>query len=50
VRGKGGFGYDPVLYISGLGRTVAELTAEEKNSLSHRAKAGRTIGRILCSI
>lgn len=45
--GKGGFGYDPILYIPGMGRTVAELSPEEKNKLSHRGKAGRAIARIL---
>ncbi|MDR3192920.1 MAG: non-canonical purine NTP pyrophosphatase, partial [Treponema sp.] len=35
-RGEGGFGYDPILYIPELGRTVAELPEEEKNRLSHR--------------
>lgn len=47
IRGKGGFGYDPILYIPELGRTVAELSAEEKNSLSHRSKAGRAIAKEL---
>jgi len=47
VRGSGGFGYDPILYIPELGRTVAELSAEEKNRLSHRGKAGRAISKIL---
>ena len=47
ARGKGGFGYDPILYIPELGRTVAELSAEEKNLHSHRGKAGRSIARIL---
>ena len=37
--GDGGFGYDPVFFIPGEGKTAAELTAEEKNSMSHRAKA-----------
>jgi XTP/dITP diphosphohydrolase len=46
--GSGGFGYDPILYIPSLGRTVAELTDDEKNRLSHRGKAGRAIGRFLC--
>ena len=47
ARGTGGFGYDPILYIPELGRTVAELSDEEKNRHSHRGKAGRMIGRIL---
>lgn len=38
-RGSSGFGYDPVLLLPDLGRTVAELTAEEKGRLSHRAQA-----------
>ena len=50
ARGTGGFGYDPVLYIPELGRTVAELSDEEKNRLSHRGKAGRVIGRILAGL
>src|SRR5205807_2408826 len=37
-RGENGFGYDPVFLLPVLGRTMAELTAEEKNRLSHRAK------------
>jgi XTP/dITP diphosphohydrolase len=44
VRGSGGFGYDPIMYIPALDKTVAELSEEEKNRLSHRAKAGRAIG------
>ncbi|MGI2335691.1 MAG: XTP/dITP diphosphatase [Dehalogenimonas sp.] len=38
-RGSGGFGYDPVFYLPELGCTMAELTPEEKNGLSHRARA-----------
>jgi XTP/dITP diphosphohydrolase len=38
-RGSGGFGYDPVFYFPALGKTFAELTAEEKNKYSHRGKA-----------
>ncbi len=38
-RGGGGFGYDPLFEIAGLFKTLAEITTEEKNSLSHRAKA-----------
>lgn len=47
ARGTGGFGYDPVLFVPGLGRTVAELSEEEKNRISHRGKAGRHIAAIL---
>ena len=38
-RGAKGFGYDPIFYVPGLDRYVAELTMEEKNRLSHRGKA-----------
>jgi XTP/dITP diphosphohydrolase len=38
-RGKGGFGYDPIFLIPDLGKTMAELSMQEKNRLSHRAKA-----------
>ncbi len=38
-RGCGGFGYDPVFFIPSLNRTAAELSPEEKNSISHRALA-----------
>ncbi|MEO8058564.1 MAG: non-canonical purine NTP pyrophosphatase [Burkholderiales bacterium] len=39
--GSGGFGYDPLMFIPALGRTVAELGAELKNAHSHRALAAR---------
>jgi XTP/dITP diphosphohydrolase len=38
-RGTGGFGYDPIFLLKDLGKTMAELSMEEKNRLSHRAKA-----------
>ena len=37
--GKGGFGYDPIFYYPPLGKSLAELTPEEKNQVSHRANA-----------
>lgn len=39
ARGGGGFGYDPVFEVAGLGLTAAELDAATKNHLSHRARA-----------
>ena len=42
-RGEAGFGYDPVFYLPALGRTMAELTAAEKNRLSHRARAAAAV-------
>jgi XTP/dITP diphosphohydrolase len=47
IRGRGGFGYDPIVYLPELGRTVAELSEEEKNRLSHRGKAGKAIAKLL---
>lgn len=38
-RGQGGFGYDPLFYYTPLGKTFGELTAEEKNKVSHRSDA-----------
>ncbi len=38
-KGEQGFGYDPVFYVEEKGKTFAELSMEEKNSLSHRGKA-----------
>ena len=40
-QGDGGFGYDPLFYIPSEGCTMAELTAERKNEISHRAVALR---------
>ncbi len=39
MRGNNGFGYDPIFYLPELGKTMAELTLDEKNRISHRAKA-----------
>jgi len=38
-RGRAGFGYDPLFWIPELGRTMAEITLEEKHNLSHRGRA-----------
>ena len=46
-RGRHGFGYDPIFMISGLKRTMAELSMDEKNRLSHRARAVRAARPIL---
>jgi XTP/dITP diphosphohydrolase len=40
-RGTNGFGYDPIFYLPELDRTMAELEMDEKNGLSHRARAVR---------
>ena len=39
VHGENGFGYDPVFYLPELGMTYAELLSEQKNAISHRARA-----------
>ncbi len=39
AAGQGGFGYDPIFYYPPLGKTFAEIPAEEKNKVSHRAIA-----------
>jgi XTP/dITP diphosphohydrolase len=36
-----GFGYDPVFYVSEFGKTLAEMTAEQKHKISHRGRAAR---------
>jgi XTP/dITP diphosphohydrolase len=46
-RGTEGFGYDPVFYFPPLGKSFAELNAEEKNQHSHRGKAFRRLMEIL---
>lgn len=46
-RGEGGFGYDPLMFIPASGRTVAELGAEEKNRVSHRARAAAQMASLL---
>jgi XTP/dITP diphosphohydrolase len=47
-RGEHGFGYDPVFEpVEAEGRTFAELTIEEKNGISHRARALRTLAELL---
>ncbi|MCS6763372.1 MAG: RdgB/HAM1 family non-canonical purine NTP pyrophosphatase [Candidatus Protistobacter heckmanni] len=43
TRGAGGFGYDPYFLIPALGKTVAELSKEEKAALSHRGQAVRLL-------
>ena len=46
-KGEGGFGYDPIFYLPGLGKTMAELTLEEKNKVSHRGRAARQVIKLL---
>jgi XTP/dITP diphosphohydrolase len=46
-QGVGGFGYDPLLWIPALGRTVAELDPETKNRHSHRAQAAMAMRELM---
>jgi len=51
IRGRGGFGFDPIFIPKEFpNRTFAELTIEEKNSVSHRGKAWRKLVRFLKEI
>lgn len=45
LQGEGGFGYDPLLFIPSLGQSVGQLSAAQKNSLSHRALASMDLAR-----
>jgi XTP/dITP diphosphohydrolase len=46
-RGSGGFGYDPAFIPDGDRRTVGEMAAEEKDAISHRARAARELAALL---
>lgn len=49
-RGENGFGYDPIFLIPALGRTMAEISMDEKNRLSHRALAMQNAKPILLKL
>ena len=44
-RGENGFGYDPLFWYDPLGKTLAEMSADEKNAISHRGAAVRAFAR-----
>jgi XTP/dITP diphosphohydrolase len=49
-RGAAGFGYDPIFVAAGQTRTNAELTAEEKDAISHRGQAMRALAEIIGTV
>ncbi|MFI3257536.1 MAG: RdgB/HAM1 family non-canonical purine NTP pyrophosphatase [Spirochaetales bacterium] len=48
--GSGGFGYDPIVFLPEFGKTVAQLSEHEKNTVSHRAKAAQKMFALLNAI
>jgi XTP/dITP diphosphohydrolase len=46
-RGEGGFGYDPIFQVAGLGKTMSELSLAEKNQISHRSRAVKALLPVL---
>ena len=48
--GENGFGYDPIFFVPALNRTVAQLTREEKNAISHRGNAIRILTPLLSQL
>ena len=46
-RGSGGFGYDPIFYLQQHGKTMAELSKDEKNALSHRGAAFKQLEQMI---
>jgi len=50
LTGSGGFGYDPLFFVPQFGKTMAELTMDQKNSISHRGKALRHMKDVLLEI
>jgi len=50
ARGNGGFGYDPVFFVTSVGKSMAELSPGEKNSVSHRGVALRKFAKALIDL
>ena len=49
-RGQGGFGYDPIFYVPKFDRTLAEMSSEDKNSISHRGAAVRKMADLIAEM
>jgi XTP/dITP diphosphohydrolase len=47
AAGTGGFGYDPLVFLPQYGKTAAQISAAEKNAISHRGKAARALRKII---
>lgn len=50
LKGENGFGFDPIFYISEIGKTYAEMSESEKNRISHRGKAAQGIKRFILNM
>ena len=49
-KGENGFGYDPIFYLPQLGKTMAELSIEKKNEVSHRGRAAKQAQQTLLKL
>ncbi|KPL60848.1 XTP/dITP diphosphatase [Rossellomorea vietnamensis] len=49
-RGTNGFGYDPIFFVPSLGKTMAELTQDEKSQISHRGNALKKLGNVISDL
>jgi XTP/dITP diphosphohydrolase len=47
AAGTGGFGFDPIMFIPSLGKTMAQLDAAHKNAISHRGQSARQMVELI---
>ena len=50
IKGENGFGYDPIFFLPEYGKTSAEISAEEKNKISHRGKALTAMKKLIVTL